>query len=326
MISANAWFHEGKRVLFDTASKKITSKKSNEQTVSVFERVVNTSPSNQGARWLTMLAGFPDGSFGWSKVDACIQDETTPRLYIEYVGQGDSDKPNDYNYNTMERADLVEAQWAAHGVKKTVVVTFDYSSLVLLELLQRHNERVRDGKSVSTQIEHVLLINGGYFADGHSHPISTTPLLQTWMGRMGCWMAQKFPFAFNMMIRPLFSKEYEVTLAELKEIYEAITRRGNGAMFMSNGAGFVREHKQPKNTERWNLKNVLEENDHRNASISVHVVGSEKDQFEPKQLILARERLGKRVDTSLIPGGHMATSEQAKKLAELVDKIIVAKK
>ena len=55
--------------------------------------------------------------------------------FIEYVGQGDSDKPAGYRYSTMERADLVETRWATHGVRATFVVTFDYSSLVLLELL-----------------------------------------------------------------------------------------------------------------------------------------------------------------------------------------------
>ena len=37
----------------------------------------------------------------------------------------------------MERADLVEALWRHHGVRRTVVVTFDYTSLALLELLRR---------------------------------------------------------------------------------------------------------------------------------------------------------------------------------------------
>jgi hypothetical protein len=34
-----------------------------------------------------------------------------PKLFLDYVGMGDSDKPNDYAYSTAERADLVEAIW-----------------------------------------------------------------------------------------------------------------------------------------------------------------------------------------------------------------------
>ena len=60
----------------------------------------------------------------------------------------------------MERADLVEAQWRAHGIRNTVLVTFDYSSLVMLELLQhQRDERVEKGMS-SIRKQHVLSING----------------------------------------------------------------------------------------------------------------------------------------------------------------------
>ena len=139
---------------------------------------MSSTNKDDGVRWLTMLPGFPDGSYGWSKVDSLLWDDRakTPRLYVEYVGQGDSDKPNrkEYPYSTMERADLVEAQWAAHGVTKTVVATFDYSSLVLLELLQRQHERATKGIPSMTQIEHVLLINGGLFADGQFSDIAAT--------------------------------------------------------------------------------------------------------------------------------------------------------
>jgi hypothetical protein len=56
------------------------------------------------------------------------------------VGQGDSDKPRSYRYSTFERADLVGALWRHHRVRRTAVVTFDYTSLALLELLRRQIE------------------------------------------------------------------------------------------------------------------------------------------------------------------------------------------
>lgn len=322
-MSAVKWFQDGQRVVFDTKTNAIFESKpiQDKGTFSVFERVVSpTSTTQDGTtRWLTMLPGFPDGSYGWSKVDTLIQDTLTPRLYVEYVGQGDSDKPDGhtYHYSTMERADLVEAQWAHHGIQKTNVVTFDYSSLVLMELLQRQRDRAKHGQENTTKIEHVLLINGGYFADGHSHPLTTTPLLQTWMGRMGCWMAQHSQWVMHMMIRPLFSSEYKVTTSELDDMSQAITRR-NGAMFMSNAAGFVHEHKTLY-ADRWDLRNVI------GSGCSIHVVGSAKDQFEPRQFVLAQERLGPKIDTTSIEGGHMSTSEQPEILARLVDEMLAKK-
>ena len=95
----------------------------------------------EDAAWLTMLPGFPDGSYGWAQVDRMLGDDLVPRLYVEPVGQGDSDKPRDYRYSTIERADLVEALWRHHRVRRTVVVTFDYTSLALLELLRRQVEQ-----------------------------------------------------------------------------------------------------------------------------------------------------------------------------------------
>ena len=59
------------------------------------------------AIWLTVLPGFPDGSYGWAQVDRMLGDGPGPRLYVEPVGQGDSDKPRHYPYSTIERADLV---------------------------------------------------------------------------------------------------------------------------------------------------------------------------------------------------------------------------
>jgi hypothetical protein len=51
-------------------------------------------------------------------------------------------------------------------------------------------------------------------------------------------------------------------------------------------------------------------------------IGSEKDQFEHKQIELASEHLGKYyphvIQIERIPGGHLATSEQADTLATMI--------
>ncbi|MGB0123962.1 MAG: hypothetical protein WA419_17290 [Silvibacterium sp.] len=58
---------------------------------------------------MSFLPGFPVGSFGWAKVLPHLSNAAEmPKLFVEYVGMGDSDKPKDYTYST---ADLVEAVW-----------------------------------------------------------------------------------------------------------------------------------------------------------------------------------------------------------------------
>jgi pimeloyl-ACP methyl ester carboxylesterase len=99
------------------------------------------------AHAVSFLPGYPDGSFGWAKVLPHLPNPTEmPKLFVEYVGMGDSDKPKDYPYSTAERTDLVEAIWRTHSVASTTLVAFDFSSLVVLEHLQRRLERLERGE------------------------------------------------------------------------------------------------------------------------------------------------------------------------------------
>lgn len=324
LITANEWFEGGVCVAYDPARRAIVPSKTG-STLNVFERVETGTDGQQpspSSRWLTMLPGFPDGSFGFAKVEDLLAKSSignTPRLYVEYVGQGESDKPRSYAYSSMERADLVQAQWNDHNISRTVVVTFDYSSLVLLELLRR-----QQAGQLGTKIEHVLIINGGLFADGHSHPWTTTPLLQTRMGRMGSKMAQRSNMVMDTMLTPLYGKEYRrhrLTKKELHETSKAI-RRNKGAHFLSDAAGFVKEHK--RQAKRWDLASIyLSHCDP--LGITVHVVGSVEDPFEHRQLDLVKQRLGSYypgIQTQRIPGGHWSTAEQAEALADLIANLV----
>ena len=125
-------------------------------------------------------SGYPDGSFGWAKVQPHLPSAAEmPKLFVEYVGMGDSDKPNDYAYSTAERTDLVEALWRDLSVQSTTLVAFDFSSLVVLEHLRRRLERAERGQPVGgPAIRGVVIFNGGLFTDGHSHPWYTTPILR----------------------------------------------------------------------------------------------------------------------------------------------------
>jgi pimeloyl-ACP methyl ester carboxylesterase len=318
LITAADWFGGGCRVPYDLSYRRILSAPGDVSDVStphlmVFERVVGAPDATGG--WITMLPGYPDGSYGYARVNALLADDLAPRLYVEYVGQGDSDKPSDYRYSTIERADLVEAQWQAHGVRHTFVATFDYSSLVLLELLARQQERLSRGEQLTTRIESVLIGNGGLFADAHSHPWQTTPLLKTPLGALSMRRAQRSPALFVNIMRNarMYAPEYKVTDAELLEVCDAIIRR-DGAAFLHRAAGFVAEHKA--HARRWDfaqLYHALRD------SVSFCIVGSEKDPFESRQVVAARRRLGADgLDIRMLPGGHLTTAEHPDLLAALI--------
>jgi pimeloyl-ACP methyl ester carboxylesterase len=313
-VTSREWFASGARRAYDPVAKTMLEAAGGEGSsppLRVFEKVVATPAVGADTRWLTMLPGYPDGSYGYAQVDRYFGPQLGPRLYVEYLGQGDSDKPARYHYSSFERADLVEAQWRAHGIRRTMVVAFDYSSLALLELLRRQQERDAAG----ARIDAVFIVNGGLFADCHSHPWDTTPMLGTPVGRVAMWFGQHVPGALEATLRraKLFSPSYEVSDLEFADLSDAIRRRG-GAAFVHRAAGFVDEHR--RNAQRWDLAALARD---LVDTVAFHVAGSEEDPFEARQIVAARQRLAPLgVDIQWFPGGHLTTSEHPDLLANAI--------
>ena len=314
-VTAAEWFAGGHRIPYDPTSARVLAEAEAAATpgaLRVFERV---TAAGQGADavWLTMLPGFPDGSYGWAQVDRLLGDGLGPRLYVEPVGQGDSDKPRRYRYSTVERADLVEALWRHHGVRRTVVVTFDYTSLALLEVLRRQLEQRASGNSTGPAILAVFMINGGLFADAQTHPWQGTPLLRSPLGALAMRGWQRSPRAFDAGWKGahLYSRSYQPGPAELTELRSAITRR-DGAAFAHNAAGFVAEHR--RHAQRWDLAAIARELD---GTVAIYIGGSDEDAYEHRQIPATRERVPE-AEVLTFPGGHLTTSEHPDLLAAAI--------
>ena len=200
-------------------------------------------------------------------------------------------------------------------MRHTFVVAFDYSSLVVLELLARQEERLGRGEPLATRIESVFIANGGLFADAHSHPWQSTPLLKTPLGALSMQFAQRSPALFARIMRTanMFSPGYGVTATELREEYDAITRR-DGAAFLHYGARFVDEHQA--HATRWDLARLYHA---LSGSVGFCIAGSTEDPYEPRQIAAARARLGAAgLDIRMFPGGHLTTSEHPDLLAAVI--------
>jgi pimeloyl-ACP methyl ester carboxylesterase len=265
---------------------------------------------------ISFLPGFPDGSFGWAKVRPYLPNAAEmPKLFLDYVGMGDSDKPKDYVYSTAERTDLIEAIWRDLGVRSTTLVAFDFSSLVVLEHLRRRLERAERGEPAGgPDIRGVFIFNGGLFTDGHSHPWFTTPLLRRLPNRARRQLGRSFTL-FKVMVRVMWSKGYQVTDAEVRELYSALDRH-DGSFYTSAGAGFAVDHKaQGDRLDFGRLFKTYRD------QFPFLVGGSNEDPFEHRQVDLARERLGKLgLQIERLPGGHLTTNEQPEALAALIAK------
>jgi pimeloyl-ACP methyl ester carboxylesterase len=313
-VTAADWFAGGQRIWYDPESARVLTQEQAAAApgaLQVFERVAGPGHDPDGV-WLTLLPGFPDGSYGWAQVDRMLGDGLGPRLYVEPVGQGDSDKPRHYRYSTTERADLVEALWRHHGVRRTVVVTFDYTSLALLELLRRQLERAASG-AAATVITAVLIVNGGLFADAHTHPWQGTPLLRSPLGALAMRGWQRSPRAFETGWKQarMYSRSYQPTAGELAELWSAITRR-DGAAFLHNAAGFVAEHR--RNAQRWDLAEIAHDLD---GTVALYIGGSDEDPYEHRQIPATRERVPQ-AEILTFPGGHLTTAEHPSLLAAAI--------
>jgi pimeloyl-ACP methyl ester carboxylesterase len=310
-VTAAEWFAGGARIPYDPQAARVLTEQEAAKTpgaLRVFERAP-AGPQDPDTTWLTLLPGFPDGSYGWAQVDRILGDDLGPRLYAEPVGQGDSDKPRGYPYSSVERADLVEALWRHHGVRRTVVVTFDYTSLALLELLRRQLEHPG-----YTTITAVFMINGGLFADAHTHPWLSTPMLRSPLGALAMRGWQRRPAAFEAAWKRarLYSRGYRPSPAELAELWSAITRR-DGAAFAHNGAGFVIEFRR-RYAQRWDLAAVARD---LGGTVALYVGGSDEDAYEHRQIQATRERVPQ-AEILTFPGGHLTTSEHPDLLAAAI--------
>ena len=309
ILSAHGWFEQGERIGYDPEARAIVA--AADASVKIF-----LSREGDIAQAVSFLPGFPDGSFGWAKVRRHLPGAAAmAKLFIDYVGMGDSDKPKDYAYCTAERTDLLEAIWRDLGVQSTTLVAFDFSSLVILEHLRRRLERAERGEPAGGPvIRGVFIFNGGLFTDGHTHPWYTTPMLRRLPKRARQRVGRPFGLFKRMPgVRKLWSKEYPVTEGEIRELHDAMDRR-DGLFYLAAAAGFVADHKEQG--ERLDFGRIFEAF---RGQFPFVVGGSDEDPFEHRQVDLAEQRLGKlglRIER--LPGGHLTTAEQPEALAGLI--------
>jgi pimeloyl-ACP methyl ester carboxylesterase len=304
--SAQTWFAGGERIGYDPRAQAVRTP---DAPLKIFLR-----REGDPVHAATFLPGFPDGSFGWAKVLPHLPNAVAmPKLFVEYVGMGDSDKPKDYAYSTAERADLVEALWRAFNVQSTTLVAFDFSSLVVLEHLQRRLERAERGDPADgPAIRGVFIFNGGLFTDGHSHPWFTTPILRRLPNRARPQLGRSFTL-FKLTAGVMWSKGYTVTDAEVRELHNAMNRH-DGLFYLAAGAAFVADHKAQG--DRLDFGRLFAAY---RGQFPFLVGGSDEDPFERRQIDLARERLSRLgLEIARLPGGHLTTNEHPDALAALI--------
>ncbi len=313
-VRSEQWIAEGIRRPYDQIQGRLIADSSAEN-LHVWERIVAGTDPVPG-QWITMLPGFPDGSFGYAQVDAELGRTSDPRLYVEFLGHGDSDKPRNYPYSTAERATLLAALWLAHEVSETYIVAFDYSTLVVFELLAQRLE----GRAGLPRIRGVLLANGGLFTDAHTHPWQTTPFMQTRAGKL-TELSKYSPAMFRSVLRMsrMYSRDYELNRDELDDWFAIMDRR-DGMHVLHDDATFVTAHRAEG--ERLDFASLYRA--YRD-EVTFTVSGAAGDVLEGRQTVAARERLAPEgLDVRTYPGGHLTTHEHPELLAETIRELVAA--
>ncbi len=143
------------------------------------------------------------------------------------------------------------------------------------------------GDTATPVIAGAFMVNGGLFADAHTHPRRSAPVLRTPLGALGVQAAQRSPRVFDasLLRARLHSRGYHPAPAELAELLSAITRR-DGAAFLRNAAGVHRRLRC--HGRRWDLAAIARDLD---STVAVCVGDSEEDAYEHRQIPATRERV-----------------------------------
>jgi hypothetical protein len=235
-LSVQKWSEQGTLVHYDPDRKRIVSTPE-DKTIGVYEQTRLPDETKRSdalaACWCTFLPGFREGSYGYAKIEREELIKQSPRLYIDYVGQGLSDDSPDDALTVMERANLVEAVWNEHGVRSTVVVACDFSALVVLELLKRRTSESDLPPIALTAIEHVLFVDGIFYPlkEASALEIVQADICANGDGKSGIWF-RKRRNASGMqsratLLHTLEDLERDQTKWDLKQILMSIRKEKN---------------------------------------------------------------------------------------------------
>ncbi|MFQ5709226.1 MAG: alpha/beta fold hydrolase [bacterium] len=224
MQTVQEWFGCGERVRVSLNSAEYN----------IFCRVAGYGP------WLTFLHGFPTCSWDWAKLVDRVQ-QRFRLLFFDFLGFGDSDKPEKHRYSIFEQADLTSRLWQHFGVEKTGVVAHDYGDTVALELLTRQKE----GR-MSTEIEKIVLLNGGVYVDFQRPLLIQRLLLKPLLGPLISHALNER--VFKKRFASIFSRAHPISDSELGQHWLAVHRHG-GVRNTHRIIQYLAERRQ--NRARW---------------------------------------------------------------------------
>jgi pimeloyl-ACP methyl ester carboxylesterase len=188
---------------------------------------------------LLLLHGFPTSSWDWSP----LWEALSAHFYViapDLLGYGFSAKPVEYDYSTIDQADLCEALLTRLGVAEFHILAHDYGDTVAQELLAR----AHDGSATSA-LKSVCFLNGGLFPEAHRARLAQRLLLSP----LGRFVAKQMDITrFSKSMLEVFGAASPPSRAELEAMWSMIAEN-NGIQVMHKLIGYIPERKQYR--PRW---------------------------------------------------------------------------
>jgi pimeloyl-ACP methyl ester carboxylesterase len=221
-MTLNEWYGAGRRMPVGLRGK----------TWEIFARVAGDG------RWCTLFHGFPTASWDWHLVWPTLVARRRV-LAFDFLGFGESDKPNDHTYDIVEQAELAIELWKAHGVTATDLVVHDYGVSVAQEILARHAEG-----GLGVELGSVTFLNGGVYPDLHRPQPAQIMLLDPERGpQLGDLITAE---SFAIGLRSTYARQPPD--AELAAQWETVQRR-DGHRIGYRLIQYIRDRQ--RHAERW---------------------------------------------------------------------------
>lgn len=131
---------------------------------------------------LLLLHGYPFNSYDWNWVIDELSDKYQV-VYLDFLGMGFSDKPEDHNYSFEEYTEIINTLAIKLNLKQVQILAHDLAVSVVQEMIS-HKEKL------NFEIGSIAFMNGGMFTDVYKPRLIQRLLSQT-PDVVGSWISKK---------------------------------------------------------------------------------------------------------------------------------------
>lgn len=250
---------------------------------------------------MLLLHGFPNSSWEWRKLWQAL-DKNYRLVALDFLGNGQSDKPPEHDYSVMDQADQVCKLLTVLSVKKVHLVGHSSGISVAQELLAL---RERDADPDIAEILSIVFMNGSVVPAN-----APTIMEQRLAASQGADVAQFMNASFiHNVLNTLAGASNEVRQGEAEVVWEQLSSNG-GTATMVKLLHYIEERQQQ--FERWEQTMLL------SMTPMCAVIGIEDPVWGPAQIAKIEEALPAIRTVALDAVGHYPFLHAAKQTAQAI--------